>query len=211
MKTKTLKVSLGFTSGTQQKLEETAAAVLDELFDKPAFADPPVTKVELQASYDAFRGALVLRMQGGPAATAEKNNRKVLLTDQLKQLAYHVQIKCGNDLATLLSSGFEATSANTTRSQLRKPDPVSVKNGLSGQMIVKTGMIDNAVCYEVEVAAVDAQGQPGEWTGGGLHTKSSAITVNNLTPGVLYVFRIRAVGGLTGYSDWSNIVTGRSL
>ena len=44
-------------------------------------------------------------------------------------------------------------------------------------------------------------------------TRQRAIhqPVRHLTPGVLYIFRIRAVGGLTGYSDWSNVVTGRSL
>jgi chitodextrinase len=33
------------------------------------------------------------------------------------------------------------------------------------------------------------------------------MSVNGLTPGTTYVFQVRAVGGSTGYSDWSNPVS----
>ena len=42
-------------------------------------------------------------------------------------------------------------------------------------------------------------------------TNSRAVPINGLTPGTTYVVEIRAIGGSTGYSDWSNAVAHMSL
>ena len=44
------------------------------------------------------------------------------------------------------------------------------------------------------------------WQSGGLFTNSRSIPVNGLTPGANYNFQVRAIGGATGYSDWSDPV-----
>jgi hypothetical protein len=40
---------------------------------------------------------------------------------------------------------------------------------------------------------------------------SRALPVGGLTPGSNYQFQVRAVGGSTSYSDWSNPVSHLSL
>jgi len=47
-------------------------------------------------------------------------------------------------------------------------------------------------------------GAPGPWQTGGLFTSRRAMCVNNLTPGTNYTFQVRAIGGSTGDSDWSD-------
>ncbi len=210
MKSKTLHVSLAFANSTDKKIVDTSGTVEDQMFDKSAFTDPPVTKVELGAKRIQFAAFVIAQANGGPLATAEKNKCRDELVELLKLLAYFVQIKCGNDLATLLSSGFETVSTNTTQSPLEKPAFLEVRNGISGQMILKTKRAKNALVFEIQFALVTGQ-VLGEWENGGLGRKATALEVNNLTPGALYAFRIRAVGGSTGYSDWSNVVSGRSL
>ena len=37
----------------------------------------------------------------------------------------------------------------------------------------------------------------------GLPTQVRRIEVNNLTPGNTYTVQLRAIGGSTGFSDWS--------
>ena len=210
MKTKTIHVSLAFTSGPEAKLVETTGAVADQMFDKAAFTNPPVTKPQLEAAFGLFGTSVIAQANGGPLATAEKNKCKNELVELLKQLALFAQLKCANDLATLLSSGFEASSTNTAQSPLEKPAMLEVRNGISTQMLLKTKRIANSLLFEIQYALVTGQ-TLGEWQNGGFGRKATAMEVNNLTPGAMYAFRIRAIGGSTGSSDWSNVVSGRSL
>jgi chitodextrinase len=45
------------------------------------------------------------------------------------------------------------------------------------------------------------------WVPGGVFTQARKIVVENLTPGTTYTFQVRAVGGSTGYSGWSDPVS----
>lgn len=84
-------------------------------------------------------------------------------------------------------------------------------DGISGQLIVRVGPVANAKCYELRYALIGAGGTPGPWQDGGLFTNSRSMAINSLTPGGNYQFQVRAVGGSTGYSDWSDPVSHMSL
>jgi hypothetical protein len=45
------------------------------------------------------------------------------------------------------------------------------------------------------------------WQVGGTSTQARKIVVTNLTLGTNYTFKVRAIGGSTGYSDWSDPVS----
>ena len=47
---------------------------------------------------------------------------------------------------------------------------------------------------------LDDGGTVGPWQPAGVHT----MRVSGLIPGRMYVYKLRAVGGLTGYSGWSD-------
>ena len=113
-------------------------------------------------------------------------------------------------MATLLSSGFEAVSTNRSQTPLPPPSIRSLDNGNSGQLLVKVTPIANSRAYEVRYAAVSG-GTPGPWQSGGLFTNSRAMSINGLTPGTIYQMQVRAIGGSTGYSDWSDPVSHMSL
>lgn len=206
-----LRVLLGFTNAPDHSVEETAGAVHDNLYGNPAYPAPPVTKPALEAAQAAFATAIAAQAQGGTASTAEKNNRRDALVGLLRQLAGYVQEKCSNDLATLLSSGFDAVSTNRASVQLDPPTILDILNGNSGQLLVRVGPVANAKCYEVRFAALDAVGTPGPWQSGGLFTNSRSMPISGLTPGVNYSFQVRAIGGSTGSSDWCDAVSHRSL
>ena len=206
-----LRVLLGFTNAPDHTLEETTLAVLENLYDNPIYPDPPVTKIALQAALTAFTAAIAVQAQGGTAATADKENKREILVDLLRQLAAYVQDKCDNDLAKLLSSGFEAVSTNRASIPLEKPIIREVKNGISGQLLTRLGPVKNAKCYELRFAEVAPGGALGPWQSGGLHTNSRSIPLNSLTPGAMYQIEARAIGGSTGYSDWSAPTNHRSL
>ena len=206
-----LRVLLGFSGAPDHTLEETASAVLQKLYGNALYPSPPVTQAALQAALTAFSAAIAAAAQGGPTQTADKTSKRDLLIGLLRQLAAYVQDKCGNDLGNLLSSGFDAVSTTRTSTQLVAPTITDILNGMTGQLIVRVGTIANAKTYEVRYALIAPGGTPGPWQGGGLFTSSRSMPVGGLTPGGNYSFQVRAIGGSTGYSDWSDPVSHMSL
>ncbi|MBE2281851.1 MAG: fibronectin type III domain-containing protein [Prosthecobacter sp.] len=206
-----LRVLLGFASAADHSLEETATAVSMKLYGNAAYPTPPVAAADFTAALTAFSNAIATAQQGGPADTADKNARREVLIGLMRQLAGYVQANCGNDLATLLSSGFDAVSTNRASTPLAAPTIRDIINGISGQLIVRVGPVANAKCYELRYALIGAGGAPGPWQDGGLFTNSRSMAINSLTPGGNYQFQVRAVGGSTGYSDWSDPVSHMSL
>ena len=198
-----LRVYLGFTNAPDHTVEETALAVLENLYTQPAFPNPPVAQVPLDSALGYFTTAIGDAAQGGTAATAAKNNARDAVVALLRQLAGYVQEKCDNNLATLLSSGFDAVSTNRASTPLPPPAIRDILNGNSGQLLVRVTPVKNAKCYEGRYAAL-AGGTPGPWQSAGLFTNSRAMAVGGLTPGTMYTFQFRAIGGSTGYSDWSD-------
>lgn len=199
-----LRVYVGFVSEPDHIVEETTGAVLDNLYTCPAYATPPVTKVALEAALTDFTDAIAQQQQGGTASTAEKVAKRDALIVLLRQLASYVEVTCNSDMATLLASGFKAVSTNHAQQPLARPGITSVSNGASGQLLVRITAIANARCYEVRYATVAAGGALGPWQNAGLFTNSRNMPINNLTPGTTYEVQVRAVGGSTGYSDWSD-------
>jgi hypothetical protein len=86
-----------------------------------------------------------------------------------------------------------------------------ILNGNSGQFILRVSAIPNARAYEVRHAAIGTGGTPGPRQNGGLFTNSRSMPINGLAPGTNYTFQIRAIGGSTGYSDWSDPVGHMSM
>jgi hypothetical protein len=125
-------------------------------------------------------------------------------------LAQCVKLRA-NDLAKLLSSGFTAVSVSRAQNQLPQPTGLKLDNGLTGQLLLTVERVANARCYEIEVALLDEEGKPGSWMNGGLSTRSRNMQVGGLELGKLYACQTRAVGGSTGYSDWSDPVVRRVM
>lgn len=202
-----LRVLLGFTNAPDHTLEEVAGSVLDHLYENAAYPTPPVTKVNLQAALTALTDAIAAQQHGGTEATADKNNKRAALVDMLRLLAAYVQEKHGNDLATLLASGFDAVSTNRAQSPLEKPVILSVDNGNTSQLLVRVVAVTNSHGYEVRYALAGPGGVLGPYQSGGSFTNSRSMPLNGLTPGGLYSVQARAIGGSTNYSDWSDAVT----
>jgi hypothetical protein len=88
------------------------------------------------------------------AATAEKRNRQEALIVLLRKLKHYVEDNCGNDMAVLLSSGFQAASITRTRLPLANPAILGVDSGNSTELVLKVGAIARARCYEVRSEAI---------------------------------------------------------
>lgn len=102
----------------------------------------------------------------------------------------------------LLSSGYLSTSTNHSQSELDSPLINSIDNGASGQLIAHLSPVDNAHSYQVKVMTPD-----GKVVTQVDSTQARNVVIPGLTPGIVYTLQAHAVGGSTGYSDWSDPVS----
>ena len=199
-------VSLAFAQLPDAALDEFTGQVIAGLTGNAAFPTPTVSLADLGTAKTAFEDALTALAQGGKQATAIKNAAREALVNQLRLEANYVQGAANNDLATLLSSGFQAASTNTAQSPLATPGIVDIVNEMSTQLVVRGKPVANAHAYEAPVTP-DTSG----FATAGTFTAGRRMVLTGLTPGQIYTVQIRAIGGSTGYSDWSNPVSHMAL
>jgi hypothetical protein len=202
-----IRIADGLRTQSAERLIVTAGGIITGMTDNPAFPSPPVDMKTVQAAVDDLSAAMAAQPNGGPAATAEKRNRMEALIVLLRRLRPYVEHNCGNDLSVLLSSGFQAAVNTRVRSPLANPSILNVSLGNSTEMVLKVTPIKHAKCYEVRCGAVIAGNTPDPLQTIGMYTSSRVMKIVGLTPGMTYMFQVRAIGGSTGYSDWSNPVS----
>jgi hypothetical protein len=161
-----------------------------------------VSLTGLKAALLAYMAAFNEAAGGTKQAVSAKNDARLVLEGLLRQEAAYVQSIAGDSLTVLLTSGFDAASNNKASMQLAKPVIALIENEATTQLKVRLQAVDNARAYEVRMS-YGANG----WQAVGTFTDSRRILVENLTPGTVYSVQARAVGGSTGYSDWSDPVS----
>ena len=194
-----LRVSLAFARLRDKELDNFTLSVKNSMTGNAAYPTPPVTLTDLETARVDFEQAIATASMGGPPDTAAKNDSRATLLGMLRQIAAHVQINCNNDMATLLSSGFQAMSTNRAQSILEQPTGLRIVNGVSGQLTASVDPVKNTSLYEGRI-----KGPTGDWLASVFTEDSQHIELNGLTPGQVYTIQVRALGGLTGQSDWSD-------
>ena len=194
-----LRVSLAFARLPDKELDNFTLSVKNSLTGNAAYPTPPVTLANLETARADLEQKIADAASGGPPDTAAKNDSRANLLGMLRQIASYVQINCNNDMATLLSSGFQAMSTNRAQTPLDQPTSLVIENGASGQLIASVNPVKNTSLYEGRI-----KGSTGDWLPSVFTGDSQHIEFNGLTPGQNYTIQVRALGGSTGQSDWSD-------
>ena len=156
----------------------------------------------LTAIWQNYHDALLAVKQGGPEATAAKNEARLLLEDALTQEALYVQNIATTNLSTLLSSGFDARSTNHSSAPLAQPAIQKIVNGKNGQLVLHGTAVENANGYLGRM-----KNGTGDWVDLGYFSQSRTIEVDDLTPGQTYTFQLCAVGAGGDSSAWSDAIS----
>ena len=195
-----LRVSRDFMRAPANDLASLVDDVVNGMDGNPAFPTPPVTTANLVTLNTALRAAITAAATGGPQQTAAKNKTYATVTDALRKNASYVEIQANNDLETLLSSGFNVMSTNRAQAPLDQPVIMAIENAGSTQLLIRVQTVLNGRAYQVQINTANGAGT---WLEAGIYTQARRITLMALTPGTMYYIRVRAIGGSTGYSDWS--------
>ena len=195
-------VSLSFALLPDGNFGDFGHTVHDNMSAQAKFSSPPVPYATFATKLSEFDTALAATLNGGSQAVAAKNAARLVVEGILRQYAAYVESVTLNDLEALLSSGFTATSSNTASVPLDTPVIVGIANETTQQLVLSLQRVDNARAYEVRLS----YGTNG-WQHAGTFTQTRRVLLNNLIPGTTYTIQTRAVGGSTGYSNWSDPVT----
>ena len=196
------RVALSFAQLPDGDLSDFSTSTITGMTGNPLFPAPTVSLTVLQPLTATFVTKVAAAADGGRFATAEKNEAREDLIAALRQNASYVQSIAGTDLPGLLSSGFLAASNNTVSTPLPKPVVDNIDNFQSTKLMMRLKQIPNYRAIE----ARRKQGT-GDWQNSGIFTKASRIEQSDLIPGQTYDFQFRAIGGSTGYSDWSDPIS----
>jgi hypothetical protein len=164
--------------------------------------DPPLADV-LAAAKD-LRLKQEARTQGGTQATGQRDDAFDVLENLLRELAAYVEDKAKNDRDLMLSTGFEVTTASHSSPTIVVPGILDIQNPASGKLLFK---IESCGARATEI-----WGRTG--TDDFKHfltlTDPRAGVVDNLVPGALYDWKVRALFPNNTYSDWSDVISHRS-
>ena len=196
------RVSLDFTGYGDADLAEFADSVAALLAGNPSFPTPPVVATALGTLVAGYHAAIVAALPGGIPLTAAKNAARELVLDALRKDANYVQTIASQNLAKLLTSGYFANSTNRSQLPLDKPVIALVDNEAATQLLVRLNPVTNAKAYQLQTST-----GTNPWVEAGIFTQSRRIVLPGLVSGTVYNVRARAIGGSTGYSDWSDPVS----
>lgn len=193
------KVSFDFATYGDSELADfggNSATVLD---GNLAFPNLPVKPADLKAQVDTLKTDIQAALMGGLQLTAKKNASRDALIESLRANGHYVQTVASRNLDLLLSSGYFAISTNRAQSPLDKPAITAIENAAAGQLLVRVTPIANARAYHVQTSSGS-----GAWQDAGIYSRARSILLPGLTSGTVYNVRVRAIGGSTGASDWSD-------
>ena len=205
-KTTVIRPQLGFLALTRAALLHRANAIFSGTMGNPAYPNPPVDAATFKSVIDGYSAALTAALDGSKTAIAEREKQRHELIAILRKLGHYVE-SCRPDLPTFLPSGFVpvATIRATTPQPLADPDIRVIEQGNTGQLLIFVKPLRKALHYEIRYAAAGDNGATASTTVVLTSSKEPA-RVNNLTPGAIYTFEVRALGK-GGFTDWSRPIS----
>ena len=197
-------VSLAFKKDKDPELIPFAQGVHDGLgAHSTVFTTLPVTLIALLAALTDFTTKYNVSRKGSQAQTDAKAAARVVLIGLLAQLAAYVEGVAQGNADTIRLAGFDVST------HLHGPQTSLAKPIIDGAFNYATTKIQLRLKAQSNVHGLKVQyrSAAGAWQDGGGFSSTKKVIVENLTPGTLYDFRVQYIGGSTGTTEWSDVVS----
>jgi hypothetical protein len=201
-----IRAKLGFTRLSNPDLEVRLEAIVKGMKGNEKLSSSPIDIPKFEQAVQSFSSICTAALDGGRRAISERDVQRRDIILMAQEIGHYVEHNCDGNMETFLSSGFEPRSTTRTpASPLEQPKIAKVRHGHSGELLVSATPVKGAYSYEIRYAATDANRAPGELTTIAVGSARAAVSIDGLTPGIVYVFQVHALGKL-GYTDWSDPV-----
>ncbi len=171
-----------------------------QLANVPLYAGCLITAVMLNTANQDYGAKIDARAEGGPISTKVALASRAVLLGLLYQIAAWLEGKAAGNADTINLAGFDTVEhVYSPQTILLTPAIKAILNFMTTQLKLRVTTVPNANSFEAQYRIAG-----GAWVPCGSFPNSRAIIITGLVPGVMYEFRVRAVGGLTGWSAWSD-------
>lgn len=195
------KIKLPLSTMDQEGLETYCEGIVSRTDTKPAYAavQDKVTALKTRvASYRLKRLAMEAAVLEAAAKEDVFDDERALLVQAVAAVANGVEGEANGSVAYITDAGFSTVSPKLPIGPLDSPQNLTVKpNGMEGALKLRWKRVRGAKSYIIQTAA----NASGPWTQCGISPRASH-TVENLTSGTKYWFRVQAIG-TSGPSGWS--------
>jgi len=177
--------------------------IINKMTGNADFSTPQPTLVDMEAKLTEFENMATAAIDGSKAQVYSRNESSKELKTMLRTLANYVSLTADGDGVVILSSGFDVRSDPEPAPPLTNPQDLKAsRSSRSGEVDLDWTTVSNALNYQVEFSTIDPIMPAVEWVQSGVSSKSK-YSVDNLTVGQFYWFRVKAYGrdDASGYSD----------
>lgn len=202
------KVKLGTAKLPDMDFIRLLSAENDAMTANPNYTSPIPPVVDMAAIITQLQSEVTLvtnlKRQWMEATSVKDATRALAETMFANRAGYVQQVSNGNS-ALILNAGFELRKAPTRTGVLSPPDGLRVDlNGTAGHMIVSWLAVEKAKTYLLQYAVQNDQ-EP-VWIAVNAVGKR-LVTLEDMTVGVTYLFRLAAAAGTGTQSAWSPVVS----
>jgi len=200
------RIKLNLRQAIPDKLQ-TGRQIIAAMTNNPNFANPqpPLTDVTTALSTldEAYKAHQIAKSDARAKANVA-DDAEIQFDSQFRKLAAYVESIADKDETIIASAGMQTKAARTTPSTLSAPGALSAAAGHhEGEIDLTWKKVDNSKSYIIQISP----DPPSADSWGHAETVTVASkTIQNLTSGKKYWFRVAAIGSL-GQSGWSEPAT----
>lgn len=197
------KIKLGLSGLKPTDLLAKGRLIVSNMTGNASFPDPVPTLADLTTALDAFEDRVEAAAFGDRRAINSRNNGQKAFTAMMRQLGQYVSFVANGDGEVIESSGFEVRKQPESMTSLGQPvDFLAERSKKEGEINLNWKAVSYGKAYQIEVTTTDPAVAEPQWSVALVTSKSSG-TVQNLTRGMMYWFRVKAISGdmSSAYSD----------